>query len=41
MSISELLARRSDPALQRSVQRLAHSLDDPDAVISAFSSFVS
>jgi FXSXX-COOH protein len=30
----------SDPALSRSVQRLVRSLDDPDGVISAFSSFV-
>ena len=39
-SIKDLLATGGDTALTRSVQRLVHSLDDPNGVISAFSSFV-
>lgn len=39
--ITDLVASGADPALARSVQRLVRSLDDPDGVISAFSSFVS
>lgn len=35
------LASGADPALARSMQRLVSSLDDPNGVISAFSSFVS
>jgi FXSXX-COOH protein len=31
---------RGNPALARSTQRLVRSLDDPNGVISAFSSFV-
>lgn len=41
LPIGNLLASGADPALARSVQRLVRSLDDPDGVISAFSSFVS
>lgn len=35
------LAGSADPALALSMRRLVTSLDDPDGVISAFSSFVS
>lgn len=40
LPISEL-AGTADPALALSMRRLVNSLDDPDGVISAFSSFVS
>jgi FXSXX-COOH protein len=39
VKLRDLLADRS-PALARSVRRLVLSLDDPNGVISAFSSFV-
>lgn len=39
VSITYLMANGS-PALSRSVQRLVEQLDDPNAVISAFTSFV-
>lgn len=39
LPIADLVAG-GDPALTRSVERLVRSLDDPDGVISAFSSFV-
>lgn len=41
LPISEIVTRGADPALALSMQRLVRSLDDPDGVISAFSSFVS
>ena len=39
MTIPELMAASGDSALGRSLQRLLDSLDDPNGVISAFSSF--
>ncbi|GIF49516.1 hypothetical protein DFJ67_4794 [Asanoa ferruginea] len=41
LPISELATSGADPALALSMRRLVNSLDDPDGVISAFSSFVS
>jgi FXSXX-COOH protein len=41
MSIADLLAAGQDSTLARSVARLVESLDDPNGVISAFSSFAS
>lgn len=39
--VAELLTEQGvNTALARSVQRLIHTLDDPNGVISAFSSFV-
>jgi hypothetical protein len=39
--VGDLLARTGDDtALARSIQRLVYGLDDPNGVISAFSSFV-
>jgi FXSXX-COOH protein len=40
LPVTDLLAS-GDSALARSVQRLVRGLDDPNGVISAFSSFVS
>lgn len=40
LPIADLLAK-SHPNLARSIQQLIDSLDDPNGVISAFSSFVS
>lgn len=39
LSIGELRAT-ADPALDRALQRLLASLDDPNGVISAFGSFI-
>jgi FXSXX-COOH protein len=40
VSLSDLVAGKGDSALGRSIRRLVESLDDPNGVISAFSSFV-
>jgi FXSXX-COOH protein len=40
-AITDLLAQGGDTALARSMRRLVDDLDDPNGVISAFSSFVS
>jgi FXSXX-COOH protein len=40
LSLGDLLDGADHPALVRSVRRIVQSLDDPDGVISAFSSFV-
>jgi hypothetical protein len=38
-SLLEFFAKGGDNTLRRSVERLVQSLNDPDGVISAFSSF--
>lgn len=39
MSIPDLLAAGGDSTLSRSLERILRDLDDPNGVISAFSSF--
>ncbi|MFD0522885.1 hypothetical protein [Paractinoplanes durhamensis] len=38
--LTELLGAREDSPVQRSIRRLQASLEDPNGVLSAFSSFI-